>query len=84
MRTYETNIVVNDPSQVVLTNIPFKKGETVHITIQNETEEMRLSRKAKAYEAWDKLSGLLGANDQFQELTEEEIAEEIAAYRRGE
>ena len=82
MRTFETDIIVEDPSRIVLDNTPFQRGEKIHVIIQPQSEI--LDRKRKQQEAWKQLQEEMEKNKEFQKLTEAEIAAEIAAYRRGE
>jgi predicted DNA-binding antitoxin AbrB/MazE fold protein len=78
MMTYKKNIIIEDPNHLVLSDLPFKPGEKVKIIILAET----LETTSKA-EKLDTLFQKTQALPSSQTITEEEIAAEIDAYRRG-
>ena len=86
MNTFQANITVEDAGKLMLQNLPFRKGERVHVVVESEyaIEERRLREKKRALELFKKLAARMDRDAHFQSLTEEEIAQEIAAYRRGE
>ena len=86
MNAFQANITVEDAGQIVLQNLPFRKGERVHVLVESERgmEERRQSEKRRASELFQKVADRMDGDEHFQSLTEKEIAEEIAAYRRGE
>jgi len=86
MHTFQTHITVENAGQLVLRGLPFKPGEKVRVVVETERsiEERRLQEKKRAAELSQSITARTDANERFQSLTEAEIAEEIAAYRRGE
>ena len=83
MTTYQTT--VQDAGKLLLFT-PLQEGEHVSVIVETEREleEKRLRNKKRALELFHKLQDELENNEHFQSLTEEDIANEIAAYRRGE
>ena len=79
MTTYKKTLVIDDPNQLVLSDLPFQSGERVKVIILPQNYEP--SPKV------DKLRSLLKKTQSLpssQAITEEEIVAEIEAYRRGE
>ncbi|MGI8500741.1 MAG: hypothetical protein ACR2LR_06330 [Hassallia sp.] len=79
MNAYKKYITIEDPNNVVLSGLPFKSGQRVEIIILAE-ENPRAEISQKVKKIFDKTQEIPGV----QEITEEEIAAEIEAYRRGE
>ena len=79
MNAYKRYITIEDPNQVVLSNLPFQPGQRVEVIILAEDNE-RAALSQKLRDLFDKTQALPGVQD----ITEEEIAAEIEAYRRGE
>ena len=79
MTFYKTFITIEDPNHVVLSDVPFQQGQRVRVIIVSESNERAtVSQKfRKLFRETQALSGI-------SEITEEDIAEEIAAYRKGE
>lgn len=78
MLAYRKKLVIQDPKQVVLTDLPFEAGQEVEIfVLQDDSERERRVEELKA------LFNETQALSQLQSITEEEIAAEIAAYRGG-
>ena len=78
MKAYRAYLTVTDAKQVVLDNLPFQPGERVEVLV--------LAQDVDRVEAVGRLEELLRqtqALPQAQELTEDDIAEEVAAYRSG-
>ena len=75
MRAFRKWLVVDDPERVVLSNLPFRPGERVEAILVGEEEEDS-SMANQLFAATQQLP-------QARAITEEEIAEEIAAYRAG-
>ena len=76
MNTYRRRLVVQDPKQIVLSDVPFQTGQEVEITLRS-VEQPTVERK-------NDLRGLLKKTQslpQIQTLTEEDILAEIEAYR---
>ena len=79
MNAYKRYITIEDPNQVVLSDLPFQPGQRVEVIILAEDRE-RAALSQKLRDLFDKTQALPGVQD----ITEEEIAAEIEAYRRGE
>jgi len=73
MNAYKTYITIADPKLLVLSDLPFQAGQKVEVIILAEDNQ----RATLAEE----LKKLFKHTD--NPLTEEEIAAEIEAYRRG-
>ena len=78
MPDYTTSIVIDDPQNVVLTNLPFKRGQKVNIQINVVEDDVNL------VERWKTLLKKTQALHADNPLTDEEIAAEIQAYRQEE
>jgi antitoxin ParD1/3/4 len=79
MNSYKTYITIVDPKQVVLSNLPFQAGQRVEVEIKVVDEE-----KLDLTQRWQNLLKKTQELHAHNPLTEEEIAAEIEAYRRGE
>ncbi|MEH2413250.1 hypothetical protein [Nostoc sp.] len=79
MNAYKTYITIADPKQLVLFDLPFKAGQRVEVIILTED-----NLTATLAEDLKKLFKEIQATHADNPLTEEEIAAEIEAYRRGE
>ncbi len=79
MTTYKTFITIEDPNQVVLSNLPFQKGQRVKVVLLAEDDD-NAALGQKFHNLFKETQALPGVS----EITEEEIAAEIKAYRRGE
>ncbi|MGP1382997.1 MAG: hypothetical protein ACTS2F_05510 [Thainema sp.] len=79
MTNYKTFITIEDPNQVVLSNLPFQKGQRVRVVILAEDNEQdTASQKFRSlFRTTQTLPGV-------SEVTEADVAAEIEAYRRGE
>lgn len=78
MNTYRRRLVVQDPKQIVLSDVPFQTGQEVEVILRS-TERSAIERK-------NDLRALLKNTQslpQIQTLTEEDILAEIEAYRKG-
>ncbi len=75
MQAYKTRLVIKEPGQIILSNLPFKQGEHVEVLVlsQDPTE-------ACAKQLEDLLKETQGL-PQVRKITEHDIAEEISAYR---
>ncbi len=78
MQAYKTRLVIQDPQNVTLSNLPFRPGQYVEIVILAQEDER--ATLANRLEALLKETQTL---PQIQILSEEEIAAEVAAYRGG-
>lgn len=79
MASYKTFITIEDPNQVVLSNLPFQQGQRVRVVILTENNE-----RSAASQKFRKLFRDTQAISGVSEITEKDIAEEIETYRRGE
>lgn len=78
MKAYRTYLTIGDAKQVVLADLPFEPGERVEVLV--------LAQEVDRAEALGRLEALLRetqALPQLESLTEDDIAEEIAARRRA-
>lgn len=78
MTTYKKILTIEDPQQLILSDLPFQPGQKVRVIILTESLEQS--------EQGEKLRSLLKdtqALPSSQAITEEEITEEIDAYRQG-
>ncbi|WP_066377952.1 hypothetical protein [Anabaena sp. CA = ATCC 33047] len=79
MDSYKTYITIEDPKQVILSDLPFQPGQRVEVIMLAEDNQ----RETLATEI-KKLFKEIQATHADNPLTDEEIAAEIDAYRRGE
>lgn len=79
MNAYKIYVTIEDPNNVVLSNLPFQRGQRVEVIILAEDNE-KSAMSQKMRDLFDRTQSLPGV----QEITEEDIAAEISAYRRGE
>ncbi|MGV0026514.1 hypothetical protein [Phormidesmis priestleyi] len=79
MTIYKAFITIEDPNQVVLSNLPFEKGQRVRIVLLAEDDE-RTAISQRFRNLFKKTQSLPGVS----EITEEEIAAEVTSHRRGE
>jgi len=78
MNGYIRQMTVNDPKQLILSDLPFQPGQEVEIQIKVVEKD----RKALAQEL-QALFKELQSLQSSQELTEDDITAEIDADRRG-
>jgi len=78
MNAYKTYITIADPKLLVLSDLPFQAGQKVEVIILAEDNQ-----RATLAEELKKLFKEIQATHTDNPLTEEEIAAEIEAYRRG-
>ncbi len=79
MNAYKTYVTIADPKQLVLSDLPFQAGQKVEVIILAE-DNHRVSLAAELKKLFKEIQATHADNP----LTEEEIAAEIEAYRRGE
>ncbi|MBD6619694.1 hypothetical protein FNW02_28725 [Komarekiella sp. 'clone 1'] len=79
MNAYKTYITIEDPKQVILSDLPFQAGQRVEVIILAKDNQ-----RATLAEELRKLFKEIQAIHADNPLTDEEIAAEIEAYRRGE
>ncbi|MXZ09838.1 MAG: hypothetical protein F4Y79_10365 [Gemmatimonadetes bacterium] len=76
MSTYRRRLVVQDPKQIMLSDVPFQTGQEVEITLRSVAQP-KVERKNELRALLKKTQSL----PQVQTLTEEDILAEIEAYR---
>jgi len=77
MREFRTSLTIKDPKSVVLSDLPFAEGQEVEVVVVAKDEMDTRARQ---------LRDLLKATQALpnaRTLTEEDIAQEIDAYRNG-
>ena len=79
MTTYKKYLILEDPQKLILSDLPFASGQKIEITISSEVENRKV-----LIEEMKELFKEIQALPSSQAITEEEIAAEIDAYRRGE
>ena len=77
MNTYRKRLVVQDPKQIVLSDVPFQTGQEVEVILRS-AERPAIERKNDLRALLKKTQSL----PQIQTLTEEDILAEIEAYRK--
>ena len=78
MKTYETSATVEDQGRILVAGVPFAPGTEVEISISPKRpsgEEFNA--------AWRRVSAELRGRPDLQNITDEEIREEIDRYRAG-
>lgn len=78
MKAYRAYMTVTDARQVVLSDVPFQPGQIVEVLVLAQDAE-----RALALRQLDTLLQRTQALPHVQELTDDDIAAEIAAYRKG-
>ncbi|NJO40555.1 MAG: hypothetical protein HC769_04435 [Cyanobacteria bacterium CRU_2_1] len=79
MTAYKTFVTIEDPNQVILSNLPFQKGQRVRVVILAEDND-RATMSQRFRNLFRETQTLPGIND----VTEADITTEITAHRRGE
>lgn len=74
MQAYKTFVTIQNPNQVVLNNLPFKEGQQVEILVLANDDQSQIQQLKLLFNETQSLP-------QSQSLTEEEILDEVAAYR---
>lgn len=78
MQAYKTFVTIQHPNQVVLNNLPFKEGQQVEILVLAKDEHSpSLVQQLKL------LFTETQSLPQIKSLSEEEILDEIRAFRSG-
>ena len=78
MIAYKRTLTVEDPDRVVLSGLPFRKGQRVEIVVL--AEELRARRPRKGLRSLLKATQDASAS---RPVTERQIAGEIVAQRSG-
>jgi hypothetical protein len=79
MTAYKTLITIDDPSQVILADVPFQKGQRVRIVMLSEEDERDFIG-----ERFRNLFKETQSQPEVADVTDDEILAEIAAHRRSE
>lgn len=74
MQAYKTFVTIQNPNQVVLNNLPFKEGQQVEILVLANDDQSQIQQLKLLFNETQSLP-------QSQSLTEEEILDEVTAYR---
>ncbi|MCL6613552.1 MAG: hypothetical protein K6U03_02845 [Firmicutes bacterium] len=78
MEAYRTYIIITDPKQVVLRDLPFRPGQRVEVLlITSNMDETVFVREIKAL--FQETQSL----PQVKTLTDADIEAEVTAYRNG-
>ena len=79
MLAYKTFITIDDPSRVVLSDLPFQKGQRIRVVMLTAEDEATIisQRFRELFQATQALPGV-------EDIDEADILTEIAAHRRGE
>lgn len=78
MNTYETSATVRDQGEVRIAGVPFAPGTEVEVSI---SPKRRAAEEFAA--AWRRVCAELRGRPGNQNITDEEIHEEIDRYRTG-
>jgi hypothetical protein len=78
MVAHERHITVTEDGRVEVADLPVRAGQKVRVTVAIED-----SGRAQLGAAFRALFTTLRSRPQIQRLTDEEIAQEIDAYRRS-
>lgn len=78
MKAYKTYLVIKDPKHVVLSDVPFRTGQRVEVVLlaKEDDQDIHIEELKKLFKTTQELP-------QAHTITEEEIAAEIEAYRKG-
>lgn len=76
MPTYQTHVTIEEPGRVVLSNLPFRAGERVEVTLRPDDSD-----QAGRGKQLEQLLRETQALPQAQSVTEDEVRAEIAAFR---
>ena len=77
MKEFRTSLTINDPKQLVLSDLPFSEGQQVEIVIvAKDGLDARVRQLKDLLKATQSLP-------QAQAITEEDIVREVEAYRNG-
>jgi hypothetical protein len=77
VNAYRRYITIDDPRRVVLEDLPFRQGQRVEVIVLAEDGDEERVRRLQA------LLRDTQALPEAKTLTEEELSEEIEAYRAG-
>ena len=75
---YRTVITVDNPNQIVLNNVPVQPGDRVEVVVRPQSKQ-----RVKVAKRMKQLLRETHSLPQLENISEEEIAAEVAAYRNG-
>ena len=78
MKAYKKYVTIEDPKKLTLSDLPFRAGQRVEVVVIAEDEDRE--KRVEELRALLKRTQALPASRQ---VSEDVIAEEIAAYRSG-
>jgi len=78
MRAYKKYVTIDNPKKLVLSDLPFQHGQLVEIVMTAEDGE-----REKRIQELRTLLKKTQALPKVQTITDDMIAEELAAYRAG-
>lgn len=78
MKAYRTYLTITDPKQIVIADVPFRKGEKVEIVVM-AAEDNRQERVRELKALLKETQSL----PQIQSLNEDDILREVEAFRNG-
>jgi hypothetical protein len=78
MRAYKKYVTIDDPKKLVLSDLPFQPGQRVEVVLIAEDEE-----REKRVQELRTLLKKTQALPKARTVTDDMIAEEVAAYRAG-
>ncbi len=78
MRAYKKYVTIDDPKKLVLSDLPFQPGQRVEVVLIAEGEE-----REKRVQELRTLLKKTQALPKARTVTDDMIAEEVAAYRAG-
>jgi hypothetical protein len=77
MSIYRKSVILDDPGRVVISDLPFPPGTRVTISVEEERKP-----SSERGRKWLELFGEIDASEEVRRLSPDEVAEEIAAYRK--
>ena len=78
MQPYRTIITVDNPNQIILNNVPVQPGDRVEIVVRPHSKP-----RGEVTDRMKKLLRKTHSLPQLENISVEEIADEVAAYRHG-
>ena len=76
MKEFRTSLTIEDPKQLVLSDLPFSEGQEVEVVVVAKGSDTRVQQLKELLKATQSLPHV-------QALTEADITREVEAYRNG-
>jgi antitoxin ParD1/3/4 len=76
MKEFRTSLTIEDPKQLVLSDLPFSEGQEVEVVVIAKGPNARVQQLKDLLRATQSLTHV-------QALTEEDIIREVEAYRNA-